>query len=700
MAANTGREKAGTVAARALTRRNFLYLTGLAATGVVATACGGGEPLPGQTPQQPQATAAAQPTAAPTQAQRAIQPTIVAQQTPVAAPARYKEAPQFAQLVKDGKLPPVEQRVPKNPIVLAPVEKVGKWGGTWRMGLVGGQDTAWLVRTLGNEHLVRWDPTWSQVIPNVAETFQASPDAKEYTFKLREGIKWSDGQPYTADDLVFYNEDIHKNKDLTATRGRFPSEVVKIDQHTVKITFEQPRGLFLQELATPGGDAWTRYPAHYLKQFHQKYNTTNLDQLAQQAGAKDWVELFRLKGAGIPGTPYDARWQNPDLPSLNAWRITTPYGANVTRVVAERNPFYYKVDSEGNQLPYIDRLVYDVAQDAQVLVLKALNGEIDMQDRHIATNTNKAVLADNQQRGQYNFYETVPAGSNVISIALNLTHKDPTKRQIFQNRDFRIGLSHAINRQAVIDVVFVGQGEPWQVAPRKDSPFYNEKLATQYLEFDQKRANEFLDKVLPRKDGEGFRLGPDGKRFSFVVEVTGQPEPVLPDIMQLVEQQWRQVGVDVQVKNEERSLLYTRKNANEHDAVVWGGSGGLGYEIILDPRHYFPFSDESNFAQAWSIWYNPGGNPRTQPEEPPAAPKQQIELYRQLEAAADPAKQQELMKQILNIAQEQFWLIGISLPTNGYGLVKNNMKNVPKSMPGAWLWPTPNPSNPPQYFFE
>jgi peptide/nickel transport system substrate-binding protein len=694
-----------------VSRRRFCALSATAVGALAVTACGGGDALPGQTPTNPTpaaqaTTATTQPTAAATRPPAVAQPTAAVrppttggQQAPATTrPTSYTEAPQLAQLVREGKLPPVEGRLPQAPLVVQPVEQAGKYGGTWRMGLVGGADTALLIRTIGYDYLVRWDPEWEQVLPNVAESFTASPDAKEYTFKLREGLKWSDGQPYTADDIVFYVEDITKNKDLTSNRGDNPPEVRKIDEYTVTIAFAKANGLFLQNQATPAGDAWTRYPAHYLKQFHAKYNTTNLDQLVKEAGAKDWVELFRLKGAGISGTSYDARWQNPDLPTLLAWKITSPYGGNVTRVVAERNPYYFKVDPAGNQLPYIDRVIYEVTQDAQVLVLKAANGEIDMQSRNLASNQNKAVFTDNQGRGGYRFYETIPANMNTLVIGLNQTHKDPVKRQVFQNRDFRIGLSHAVNRQEIIDVVYVGQGEPWQAAPRKESGFFNERLAKQYTEYDPKQATEYLDRAFPQKDGNGIRLGPDGKPIAFQVEAaTAQADQI--DALNLIQGYWRKVGVDMQVKAEDRSLFITRKNANEADALAWGGDGGLR-DALLAPLYYLPFDTDSLFAAAWATWFRPRADAKTAPEEPTsAAAKQQMDLYRQLEATGDPAKQTELLRQILAIAAEQFWVMGISLPANGYGIAKNTLKNVPKSMPSAWLYPDPGPTNTMQYFF-
>lgn len=654
---------------------------------------------PAQQPAQPQQPAQQPAPAQKPAEQKPAQPAAPAVQPP--ASGNYKEAPQFAALVKDNKLPAVNQRLPEKPLVLKG-EQIGKYGGTWRTGLLGGQDTAWMTRTIGNENLVKWDVEWKQVIPNVAESFEASADATTFTFKLRKGMKWSDGKPYTADDIVFWYE-YNTNKELNPSglpgwmkAQNKDGKVEKVDDYTVKFVFPAPNGLFLQRLATPDGQGAAGHPKHYCSQFHKDYNKTNLDQLVAEAKAENWVKLYQLKCTGVPGTPVGAEWNNSELPSIKGWILTTPYGAG-TRVVADRNPYYWKVDTEGNQLPYLDKVVYDIVQEGQVLVLKAANGEIDMMDRHIATNPNKPVFIDNQQKGNYSFFETVPSSMNEMIVALNLTHKDKTMREIFQNKDFRIGLSYAINRQEIIDLIYVSQGQPYQAGPRPTSPFYNEKLAKQYTEYSVAKANEHLDKALPKKDAQGFRLKPDGSRLSFNVEVTAD-QTARVDSLKLIQKYWAAVGVDMQIKSEDRSLLYTRKDANEHDAVVWGGDGGL--DVVLEPRWYFPYSFESNFAQAWTAYYNPGGNPRTAPEEPVPAAKKQQELYEQLKSTGDAAKQTEIMKQILDIAQQEFWVIGTVLPTNGYGIVKNNFKNVPKSMPGAWLYPNPAPANPPLFFIQ
>jgi peptide/nickel transport system substrate-binding protein len=627
---------------------------------------------------------------------------VVAQSTPASTPLMtdFKESPLLAEQAAAGTIPAVGERLPVNPVVVTPNEAVGTYGGTWRTALVGGGDNAWLARTNGYDGLVRWDIEWNEIIPNVAESYEISEDAMSYTFKLREGMKWSDGAPFTSADIEFYVNDFYRNTELNTSLGINPYSIEVIDELTFTVTYERPNGFALGQMAQDGGSAWVRYPKHYLSQFHKTYNTTNLEQLIADDGATDWVELFRNKGGEIPGTPYNAVWQNPELPRLHAWSLVSPYGDS-TRVTVTRNPFYWKVDTEGNQLPYIDEVIYDVMQDNEVLLLKVLNGEIDFHDRHINTNTNKAVIADALESAGLHFAETIPSTMNAVSVALNLNHKDPVTREIFQNLDFRVGLSHAINRQEIIDTIFVGQGQPWQLAPREGLPFYNETLAKQYTEYDVELANQKLDAILPEKDGDGFRLRADGSQLIITIEVAtgGSVTPEQGDSTNMIAEYWKAVGVNTVTKPEDRTLLYTRKEANDHDCVIWGGDGGFK-DAIYDPRWYFPYSNESNFAQAWRTWYDKSSNPTTQPEEPPEAAKQQMDLYEQLKATADPDEQNALFAQILDIAQQQFYAMGIVLPINGYAIVKNNFKNVPATFAEAYVFMTPGPTNPQQYYFE
>ena len=201
-----------------------------------------------------------------------------------------------------------------------------------------------------------------------------------------------------------------------------------------------------------------------------------------------------------------------------------------------------------SSIPYIDRLTYTVYSDASAMLLKATNGEIDLQMRHFNTLTNKAVLADNMKKGDYSFIDLTPMISNKVVVHLNLTDKDPVLRQIFQSKDFRIGLSYAIKRQEIIDTVYVGQGSPAQPAPLAGTPFYNKQLATQYIEYDVKKANESLDKVLPNKDANGMRLRPDGKPLTFVIEVSNSLQDQVDAgnmIAKYWQAGWRECSVEI-----------------------------------------------------------------------------------------------------------------------------------------------------------
>jgi len=604
----------------------------------------------------------------------------------------FNEAPMLIELVKQGKLPPVDKRLPSEPLVVVPVEEIGQYGGTWRTVLLGRADTAWLTRTVDYEGLLRWSPDFKTVIPNIAKGYKVSDEAKTFTFYLRKGMKWSDGQPFTADDILFWYEDVLMNKELTpnvpkwlTTDGQ-PVKVEKVDDYTVRFKFTQPNGLFLQRLATPDGLGLI-VPKHYMKQFHIKYAPKEkLDALVKEKQLTDWFSLFQNMN--------DA-WMNPDRPVVNAWKVTIALGVG-PRCVFERNPYYWKVDTVGNQLPYIDKISYDIVESVDVAVMKALNGEIDMQDRHIGALTYFPMFADkkNQEKGDFRLFYTIPTSSNTMVIAFNLNHKDPVLRKIFNDKRFRFAMSLAINRKEIIDLVYLGKGEPRQPSPLPESPFYHEQLSKAYIEYDPAKANKFLDEMGLKRGPDGIRLRPDGKPLAVTIEVVTTGIQWI-DACELIKKYWEAVGVKTAVKPIERSLFYSRKAAAEHDIAIWGGDGGM--EVLLEPRWYFPFSGESNHAPLWQLWYNSGGKSG---EEPPPEVKKQMQLYDEITKTASFARQKLLMKQILDIDAKNLYVIGISSNPKGFGIVKNNFRNVPEEMFGSWLYPNPAPTNPCQYFIK
>jgi peptide/nickel transport system substrate-binding protein len=556
--------------------------------------------------------------------------------------------------------------------------------------MLGPADISTLAQTIGYEEFMRWDLEWTEAIPNIAESIEASDDGTTYTIHLRKGMKWSDGEPYTTDDLMFWYEDVFLNEDLPTA---FPASMVvdgenptveQVDDHTLRITFPSANSLFLENLAHISGETMVGAPKHYLEQFHETYNP-EAQQLAEESGFADWQELFAARN----GT-----WENSERPTLYPWILEFAVGEG-ERVVAKRNPYYWKVDPDGRQLPYLDEVVCDVIEDEAVMLLKAQNGELDMQVYHINTLPNKPVLAQSREAGDYHFVDLISGDMNTVMISMNLTHNDDTLREIFQNKEFRIGLSHAINRQEIIDTVFQQQGEPAQTAPRPESDYYDEEFTKQYTEYDVDLANQYLDQAgYDDRDGDNFRLGPDGNRIRFSVDLAGGYLNHI-DSMELVREYWREVGIDMQLSVMDRSLQNLRKDGNEHDVSVWDADAGLR-DAVLNPKMVMPFNLGSRFAISWANWYA-GGEPQ---EEPPEAPKRQMELYDELAATVDPDERVELFREIVRISKEEFYAIGISLPMGNYGIVRNNFHNVPDNMFDAWMYVKPGPSNPEQYFIE
>lgn len=610
----------------------------------------------------------------------------------------FEQAPVLQTMVEAGTLAPLEDRLPVEPMVFETIDKIGEYGGTWRRAILGGGDQHNMVRTIGSENLVRWSSDWTEVKPNIAESWTVSDDATTFTFKLRDGMRWSDGAPFTADDILFWYDDIFLNEALTKVKDptyvgpNGPVKVTKIDDTTVEFKFGSPNGLFIQNLAYGFGYHPAAYAKHYLSQFHEKYNPDVQALVDTDPAAADWAQLFNLK-AGPMDTPLF--WQNPDRPTLHPWHLTNAYGST-ERVVAERNPYFWKVDEAGNQLPYFDRITYDQVEDVETILLKTFNGEIDYMNRHVGRPSYRAVLTDNMERGKYRFFETNDLPSNMMILMLNLNNEDPIKREVVNNLDFRIGLSHAVNRQEIIDLLYFGSGKPHQTAPQPGADLYKEEYATQYTEFDPVLASEYLDKAgLDQKDDEGFRLGPDGNRFSLIFMVADVFGVQYPDAMELIAGYAADVGLDIQVRATDRARLISMTTNNEQDAYLWNCSGGQA-DAYTTPICYVPMPSNSvNWARKWAEW----GVDKTKGEEPPAAVKEIFAAYDEVRAAADPADQKKKMEHVLDLAMAQLFTIGLVQSDPAFGVARTNVGNILDPLPiaGQLWYPAPYAS---QMFFE
>ncbi|MVA75585.1 ABC transporter substrate-binding protein [Auraticoccus sp. F435] len=610
-----------------------------------------------------------------------------------------KEAPALAEQVRAGQLPPLEERLPRTPMVVEPVEGMGRYGGTWRSAMITQEDVTWLDSTVGYEPLVRWARSWTnsagteEILPNICESYAELEGGSVFEFTLREGMRWSDGEPVTVEDYRFAFEDCNASAAFhpfgiysmwTNPSDGSPATFEQVDERTIRYVFDGPKPGWLHEQCR---NRVMVLPRHHLAQFHVDHNP-DVDQLVAAEGLNDWIELLQLKSTN---------WTSAELPTLHAWRLVEAIGDG-NAVTFERNPYYWKTDPEGSQLPYIDDLRVDVLLDVEVELLKIVNGEIDMQMTHFATLRNLPVVADNRESGDYRMIDVGAAGTNALGIAFNQTYGEEHLAELHRNKDFRIGLSHAIDRQRIIDSVYAGQTRPWQLAPTEGHPLYDEEMGTQYTEHSVELANRHLDAAgLTERDAEGFRTY-RGERLR-VTALVNSSVPDQVDGLELVKQDWAEVGVELQVSRVAETLFWERVEANQSPCSISTG-GDFEMRPTMGSNHYWVPSNprgSSMWGHSWATWWRSEGEDG---ETPPDEIRRSLDLFDQALTTYDAEASTELSRQILQIAKEQFAWIGVCTRPQTYGIAKNDLGNVPQSMPGEGVYTAPGPSHPEQYYFE
>jgi peptide/nickel transport system substrate-binding protein len=588
--------------------------------------------------------------------------------------ANFSESPMLDDLVSSGALPRVESRLPKQPLVVIPPEQNGPYGGTWTRLGTGPKDINIVEARFAYDGLVRWGPKGKEILPNLARKWEVSEDGRVFTFWLREGMRWSDGHPYTADDIVFWRDEILLNKEITPVvirefkRGGQPVEVEKVSDTVVKFKFLEPHGLFLKALATGRGYECSREPAHYLKRYLPKFvGQAYMDSLAADAGFDHWVPYFKTL----------REWRNVDLPRVWPWIIKEPPPAQPA--VLERNPYYWKVDPEGRQLPYIDYMTFEVF-DKETINFKAINGEMGMQGRHLLFE-NFPLFMENTEKGGYRVVQWLTGSGGPLLIAPNLNHKDPVLRELLEDRRFRIALSHAMNRDAINEIAYFGIGKPRQLAPPPNSEYYSESFERAYIDYNPELANKMLDEIgLVERNSDGIRFRPDGELLSVYIETTELNSRSL----ELIAADWTAVGVKTEVKEKARQLFWENQKAMNHDFATWGGADE--FEPTLDPRWFVPWNDSSIQGQNYARWFRTGGR---QGEKPKGDMLRVMELYNQIETSTDQQEHFRLIKEVLDLNERNLWVIGTVGETPSIFLVKDTFVNVPEVALSGWSFRTP-----------
>ena len=682
-----------------------------AATAVAPTAAPPAAAVPTRAPATAQPAAAAKPTEKPQEKLgRNLIGALEGPETitdPAKFPTTFKEAPELAELVKQGKLPPIAERIGQDPIVLKPVHEVGKYGGTWRRVFTGPADYFNATRSVsGSDKLVDLDYTGDKPVPGIARAWEIGDGGRTLIIRLRRGMRWSDGEPFTADDLVFWFDDIYQNKDLVPVPTFFmtingkPGTIEKIDTYTAQFRFPDPYFLLPNILAgsnplsgqsrnsraNMGGYA----PAHYMKQFHPKYTSMDaVTKLAQDAKFDNWATYFANRQTwGI----------NPDLPTVSPWKTVSP--ANTPLWTFERNPYSVWVDTDGNQLPYIDKVAIALAENLEVLNLKAIAGEIDYQSRSISL-VKLPVLLENQAKGGYKVYLDPSTYGADCNIEYNHSYEDdPEIGKWLSTADFRRALSLGIDRDQLNEAFWLGLGTPGSGIPDKDNPYYpGDEYRSLWSTHDPKRANDLLDKLgLDNKDAEGFRLRTDGKgRLRLELDVWSGLFMPYTDIGEMIRQHWKAIGIDLSVKELERGLGTNRQKANQHQMFVISNDGSD--HPLTFPTHLFPNEPPSALGPLYGVWFASNG---AQGKEPPARMKEMMSIYRA--AFGQPEEGQvkagKEMWKILVDEQYATGTVGLSPAANGVRVANVKMGNVPSRQANGTDVSSPLGSRPQTFYWK
>jgi peptide/nickel transport system substrate-binding protein len=609
----------------------------------------------------------------------------------------YSEAPALAEMVAAGELPPVDERLPDNPLIINVAEEIGQYGGTLRRAFLGPSDHNNYTRVV-YDALVRFSPTGSEVIPHIAAGWESNEDFSEWTVRLRPGAKWSDGAPFTADDIMFWYNDILLNEELMPSVPVWMQnpdgstvQVEKVSDYAVKWTFAGPNTAFLLDLANKDGadkaiNNLAFVPAHYLEQFHPNYaDAAELDAKVAEAGYDSWTELF-----AVEAMPH----LSGKRPSMAAW---APDGTSVSDPVftIKRNPYFVGVDPAGNQLPYIDEVRFTFFADKEALNLAALAGEIDMQGRHINMSS-YPVLKQNEEANPYRVITWPTFGGSDAVVMLNQTWQGP-EGELFRNKDFRIALSHAIDREAIKELAFFGIGEARQGVPAPFHPYYpGDEWAFKYTEYNTDLSSQMLDEILPNKDANGFRTLPDGSPLDIEISVV----PAFanwPDIAQLIVDNWAEVGVKSHIELRERTLHFAMRPANELMAEIWN-EDTTGFPFSGQPK-FDPRSDPAlTFAPLVATWYNTNG---AEGVEPSPEIKQLVDLIEEGKVSAR-SRQIEIAQELFKVWADNVWeigTVGLTPMVQGVVVVNDNMRNVPAVAGNDWPLRTPGDTRPEQFFY-
>ncbi len=594
---------------------------------------------------------------------------------PIAVSAQPVESEMFKKEVAAGKMPPVQKRLPEKPLVYAmdgPGMQIGKPGGTLNMLIGRARDVRMLV-VYGYSRLVGYDSKLV-IAPDILESFE-SKDDKVFTFKLRKGHRWSDGQPFTSEDFRYFWEDVANNAELSPTGpqsdllvdGEKP-KVEFLDATTVRYSWSKPHRDFLPRLAG-ASPLYIYRPAHYLKKFHKKYSPKVAEGEAT-AGKRGWAAAHNKQDNMY-------QFDNPDLPTLEPWVNTTRPPAD--RFVAARNPYFHRVDAKGQQLPYIDRVILGVAE-GKLIPAKAGAGESDLQARDLQFN-NYTFLKKNEKLNNYRALLWRTGIGSHFALFPNLNVNDAVWRTVLRDVRFRRALSLSIDRGLINQVLYFGLATEANNTVLADSALFKESYQKSWAKFDKKAADKLLDEMGLKRGPDGFRRLPDGRLLELIVETAGESSEQ-SDVLELIRVTWKEVGIKLFSKPSQREVLRNRVFGGEALMSVWSGlENGLATPD-MSPDDLAPLSQQQLQWPKFGQFHETAGKAGLAPDIPQAI--ELVKLSAAWRAANTRGEREKIWHQMLAIHADQQFSIGVISAVPQPVLVRTTLMNVPEK--GFYNW--------------
>jgi len=590
----------------------------------------------------------------------------------------YIEPPYFSDDVASGKMPPVQDRLPENPAVVAmdgPKMEPGRHGGTLRLLMSGAKDTR-MMEVYGYARLVGYDKTYA-LKPDILEKIDIE-EGRIFTMYLRKGHKWSDGRPFTSEDFRYHWEDIILNKEMSPTGPPMSMKVDDeapafqvIDETTVRYAWSKPNPFFLPALAGAGPE-YIYKPAHYLKRFHARYAAAaELEKLIKEYGQRNWAALQTLMS-------HQYKNSNPELPSLQPWVLSTKPPAE--RFIFKRNPYYYRVDKNGRQLPYIDEAAMTIT-DSKLIAAKTGSGDADLQARDLQFN-NYTLLKQGEKRNGFKVRLWPSAKGAHLALHPNLNAADPEWRKLMRAVDFRRALSLAIDRHEINKVIYFGLAQEGNNTVLPGSRLYKPEYTTMWTRFDLARANKMLDELgLAKRNDIGIRLLPDGRPIEIIVETVGASSEQT-DVLELIHDSWLKAGIKLYSKPLQREVFRNRVFAGSTLVSVWSGLENGIASADSTPQELAPTSQQQLQWPKWGLNFESGGKGGEAPDLEEA--RKLARLDRAWRDAVDQKQKEDIWDEMLAIHADQLFSIGLISSVLQPVVVADRLRNVPEE--GIYNW--------------